>query len=72
MDRGTLFMSIEHSPGKLAYGINDAVQATGLGRSFLYEAIKAGDLKTFKAGTRTLITIENLRGWLSSFQEDAA
>ena len=65
-------MSIEHSPGKLAYGINDAMEATGLGRSFIYEAIKSGDLKTFKAGTRTLITAENLRAWLASFQEEAA
>ena len=65
-------MSIEHSPDKLAYGINEAVQATGLGRSFIYEAIKAGDLQTFKAGSRTLITIDNLRAWLASFQEKAA
>ena len=41
-------MSLEHSPVKLAYGIADAVQATSVGRSKLYEEIqgwKAEDLQ---------------------------
>ena len=61
-------MSIEHSPAKLAYGIADAVQATSVGRSFLYEEIKAGRLKTFKVGTRTLIAATDLMAWLSAYQ----
>ena len=61
-------MSFEHFPGKLAYGISDAVQATSVGRSLLYEEIKAGRLKTFKVGTRTLISAENLSAWLAAYQ----
>ena len=61
-------MSLDHSSNKLAYGIADAVQATSVGRSFLYEEIKAGRLKTFKVGTRTLITAENLSAWLATYQ----
>ena len=61
-------MSIKHSPAKLAYGIADAVQATSVGRSFLYEEIKAGRLKTFKVGTRTLIAATDLMSWLSAYQ----
>jgi len=68
MEKDTLTMSLEHSPSKLAYGIADAVQATSVGRSKIYEEIKAGRLKTFKIGTRTLITPENLSAWLASYQ----
>ena len=51
---------------RLAYGINQAVEATSVGRSLLYEQIKAGNLKTFKIGTRTLIAAEDLNTWLES------
>ena len=61
-------MNIEHSLSKLAYGINEAMEATSIGRSFIYEEIKAGRLKTFKVGTRTLITAENLSAWLATYQ----
>ena len=61
-------MSTEHSPGKLAYGIADAVQATSVGRSFLYEEIKAKRLKVFKVGTRTLIAADDLTDWLATYR----
>ena len=40
----------------LAVTIPDAVKATGLSRSALYEALKRGDLIARKAGRRTLIS----------------
>lgn len=40
---------------KLSYSINDAVEASGIGRTTLYELIKAGELKPVKIGSRTLI-----------------
>lgn len=57
---------------RLAYGINQACETSGLGRSFLYEEIRAGKLKTFKVGTRTLIASDDLQAWLSSYQKGAA
>ena len=57
---------------KLSYGINQAVEATSVGRSLLYEEIKAGKLKTFKIGTRTLIAADDLNAWLSSYQTGAS
>ncbi|ESQ81190.1 helix-turn-helix domain-containing protein [Asticcacaulis sp. YBE204] len=45
---------------KLAYRIEEAVQATGLGRSFLYEAMKSGELPAFKIGGRRLIGRDEL------------
>ena len=65
-------MSLEHSPTKLAYSIAGAVQVTSVGRSKLYEEIKAGRLKTFKVGTRTLIAAEDLAAWLAAHQANEA
>jgi len=53
---------------RLAYGISQAVKATSVGRSKLYQEIKAGRLKTFKVGTRTLIATEDLSAWLSDYR----
>ncbi len=57
---------------RLAYGINDALAVVPVGRSLLYEEIKAGKLKTFKIGSRTLIAAEDLSAWLNSYREEAA
>ena len=48
------------TPTKLAYGITEACKSVGLGRSFLYQEIAAGRLRTFKVGTRTLIRSSDL------------
>jgi excisionase family DNA binding protein len=57
---------------RLAYGINQAVEATSIGRSLLYEEIRAGNLKTFKIGTRTLIAAEDLTAWLNSYRPSSS
>ena len=43
------------NPEKLAFSVDEACTLSGLGRSYLYEAIKAGRLATRKAGSRTLV-----------------
>jgi excisionase family DNA binding protein len=54
---------------RLAYSISQAVEATSIGRSLLYKQIKAGNLKTFKIGTRTLIAAEDLVAWLNKSKQ---
>ena len=54
---------------RLAYSIPQAVEATSIGRSLLYKQIKAGNLKTFKIGTRTLIAAEDLVAWLNKSKQ---
>lgn len=44
-----------HSLEKLAYRIPEAVAATGISRSGIYELIKSGRLRVRKVGARTLI-----------------
>lgn len=50
----------------IAVTIPDAVKATGMSRSALYEALKRGDLTARKAGRRTLISFADLEAYLAN------
>jgi excisionase family DNA binding protein len=60
-------MSVPSVPNQpLAHTVANAVQVSGVSRSSLYEAIKAGDLPVRKAGRRTLILHADLAAWLQT------
>lgn len=46
---------------KLLVSIPDAATALSVGRTTVYELMRAGDLETRKMGRRRLITMESLR-----------
>ena len=50
---------------KLAYTINEAVKATGIGRTTLYGLIKSGQIEIVKLGTRTLIKAPALQQFIN-------
>lgn len=50
---------------KVAYTISEAVKATGLSRSFLYEAMRRGELVARKAGSRTVIAGADLERYIA-------
>jgi len=50
----------------IALTIPDAVKATGMTRTSIYEALKRGDLAARKAGRRTLISVSDLEAYLAS------
>ncbi|WKL57644.1 excisionase family DNA-binding protein [Asticcacaulis sp. ZE23SCel15] len=50
---------------KLAYRIDEAVKASGLGRSFLYEKMAEGKLRSVKVGGRRLIMRSDLLDFLN-------
>jgi excisionase family DNA binding protein len=54
---------------KVAYTITEFSQAFGVGRTKIYDDIKAGTLKTRKAGRRTLIRAEDAKAWLDALPE---
>lgn len=54
---------MKHDIEKLAHTIDEAVYASGLGRTKIYEEIKSKRLLTKNVGRRTLIT--NLREYLT-------
>jgi excisionase family DNA binding protein len=49
----------------IAVTIPDAVKATGMSRTSIYEALKRGDLTARKAGRRTLISFADLQAYLA-------
>lgn len=51
---------------KLAFTVPEFCSASGIGRSYLYELIKAGVIETRKAGSRTLIRKVDAEKWLDS------
>jgi excisionase family DNA binding protein len=50
---------------QLALTVTEACAAARIGRTRLYEAIKNGDLVAAKFGRRTLIRVDDLKGWLA-------
>ena len=60
------------TPNRLSYGINQACDAIGVGRSFIYQEIAKGRLPIFKVGSRTLIAAEDLNAWLASYKNSEA
>ena len=50
---------------RLASSIDDLSEETGLGRTKIYEEIKAGKLRAVKCGGRTLVLHEDRERWLS-------
>jgi excisionase family DNA binding protein len=51
---------------KLAYSIAELAEISGIGRSFLYEEIKAGRLVVTKAGRRSLVLYDDALAWLTT------
>ncbi|WP_373084892.1 helix-turn-helix domain-containing protein [Sneathiella sp.] len=49
--------------------IPEAVRASGISRSCLYEALKRGDLRAVKAGRRTLIPVADLQEYLANLPQ---
>lgn len=65
MERYMAKVSTTH---RKVYGITNVVETTSMCRSFIYQEIKAGRLKVFKIGKRTLIANEDLENWLNTYR----
>jgi excisionase family DNA binding protein len=52
---------------KLAYSIKEVRSLTGLSNATIYAAIKQGQLRSTKAGGRTLILAHDLQAWMDSW-----
>jgi excisionase family DNA binding protein len=56
---------------KLSLSIEEAAEATGIGRSKLYEAMRDGLLQARKFGRRTIILRDDLERFLSALPKAA-
>jgi excisionase family DNA binding protein len=54
-----------HPHNKIAYSVREAVLASSLGRTKIYELISSGHLKATRVGGRTLILAESLHALIS-------
>jgi excisionase family DNA binding protein len=63
---------MESYVAKIAYRVDEAVKASGLGRSFLYERIASGELKSIKVGGRRLILRTELLNFLTGISNECA
>lgn len=62
----------EHpTPIKLAYTVSEAARLLSLSRSFLYEAIQAGKLQSFKVGGARRISAKQLQDYLEKQERNA-
>ena len=53
---------------RLAYSVDEACDATGIGRTKLYDEIQRGNLIAVKCGRRTVIRAEDLYKWLANLR----
>jgi excisionase family DNA binding protein len=49
--------------------IPEALSRTGIGRSFLYERLADGSIRSVKAGRRRLVDVASLNQWAASLPE---
>ncbi|HEY8163457.1 MAG TPA: helix-turn-helix domain-containing protein [Methylocystis sp.] len=54
---------------QFAYSIEETARITSLGRTAVYEEIKARPLKARKAGRRTVVIADDIRQWLASLPQ---
>ena len=63
--RGKPFGTARFGP-PLSVRVREACRLTGIGRSKLYELIRAGEISTFKIGGMTLISTAELERFLAA------
>lgn len=57
---------------KILYNIDEAVAATSIGRTTLYELIREGKIKIVKVGRRSLIHVDELQRFAAKLMANAA
>jgi len=62
----------DRSTPPLTVRVREACRLTGIGRSKLYELIKAGEIETIKVGHMTLIPMGSLARFIDAKRSDAS
>ena len=65
-------MTVLSSEKKLTYSIEEFASASGLGRTRLYDAIAAGQLRARKFGKHTVILVDHGHAFLTNLPQLAA
>ena len=51
---------------KLGLSVEEAAASAGVGRTLIFQEIRAGRLKVRKVGSRTIILVPDLENWLNA------
>lgn len=57
---------------KLLYAVNEAAEATGIGRSKLYQLMADGQIESVKVGKRRLIPADALESFVAGLRQEVA
>ena len=55
---------------KILYSVPEAMAALSIGRSFLFELLASGQIRSCRAGKRRLIYSDSLKQWADSLAQD--
>lgn len=58
------------NPEAILISIPEALARTGIGRSFLYERLADGSVRSVKAGRRRLVDAASLQAWAAALPEE--
>lgn len=62
----------EFGLSKAAYGVNDAANQLGLGRTTLYALVKSGRLRSTKVGHKTIFLAVDIAAFLGALRQENA
>jgi len=62
-------VQISDSCDALAVSVSKAAAMAAISRSMIYEAMRAGGLQYLKIGSRRVILVDDLRGWLVALRD---
>lgn len=51
---------------KVGYSVEETMQATGLGRSTVYELLGSGELESIKVGRRRIVPVDAITQFMNS------
>jgi excisionase family DNA binding protein len=57
---------------KLGYSVDETMQATGLGRTTIFNLIDTGELESIKVGRRRIIPVEAIREFFEAQRRQQA
>jgi excisionase family DNA binding protein len=55
---------------KLGYSVDEAVRASGIGRTVMYELLRRGEIKSVKVGRHRIIPAEAIRAYFAALQSE--
>ena len=53
---------------RITISVADAMSATGLGKTSMYELLNDGSIRSFKVGKKRLVILESIHEWIANME----